>query len=111
MVVCCRLLFVCLLFRIVKSLGFPHCLKVAAKIDAVNMEYYETELKPLIDGVQIEYIGEIDFDGKNALLRDAKALLRWLNWDEPFGLVVAEANGCGTPVVGGALCSRSSRMV
>ncbi|CAM6093541.1 unnamed protein product [Calypogeia fissa] len=85
--------------RIVKSLGFPHRLKIAAKIDAVNMEYYETEVKPLIDGVQIEYIGEVDFDGKNALLKDAKALLLWLNWEEPFGLVVAEANACGTPVV------------
>jgi glycosyltransferase involved in cell wall biosynthesis len=56
-------------------------------------------VKPLIDGDQIEYIGEVDFAGKNAFLKDAKALLLWLNWEEPFGLVVAEANACGTPVV------------
>ncbi|CAM6105576.1 unnamed protein product [Calypogeia fissa] len=84
--------------RIIRS-STKHRLKIAAKIDAMNMDYYLNEVKPLIDGDQIEYIGEVDFAGKNAFLRDAKALLLWLNWEEPFGLVVAEANACGTPVV------------
>lgn len=83
--------------RVIK--GTKHRLKIAAKIDSVNLEYYEQEVKHMIDGDQIQYIGEVDFAGKNALLKGAKALLLWLNWEEPFGLVVAEANACGTPVV------------
>jgi glycosyltransferase involved in cell wall biosynthesis len=83
--------------RMIRSTN--HRLKIAAKIDAMNMDYYLNEVKPLIDGEQIEYIGEVDFAGKNAFLKDAKALLLWLNWEEPFGLVVVEANACGTPVV------------
>ncbi len=76
-----------------------HKLKIAAKVDFVDGEYFETKIKPLIDGEQIEFLGEVDHAGKNALLKDAKALLSWLNWEEPFGLVVPEANVCGTPVI------------
>jgi glycosyltransferase involved in cell wall biosynthesis len=76
-----------------------HKLKIAAKIDFVDTEYFETKVKPYIDGEQIEFLGEVDHEGKNALLKDAKALLVWLNWEEPFGLVVPEANVCGTPVI------------
>ncbi|MCC2630297.1 MAG: glycosyltransferase [Candidatus Paceibacter sp.] len=76
-----------------------HKLKIAAKIDFVDTEYFETRIKPLIDGEQIEFLGEVDHKGKNELLKNAKALLLWLNWEEPFGLVVPEANVCGTPVV------------
>ncbi len=76
-----------------------HKLKIAAKIDSVDMKYYETEIKPYVDGDQIEYVGEVDHVGKNALLGKAKGLLMWLNWEEPFGLVVPEANVTGTPVI------------
>ncbi len=76
-----------------------HRLKIAAKVDSVDQAYFNSEIKPLIDGTQIEFIGEVDHAGKVALLQGAKALLLWLNWEEPFGLVVPEANACGTPVI------------
>jgi len=74
-------------------------LKIAAKIDTVDLPYYQTEIAPLIDGHQIEYIGEIGPKEKNDFLSKAKALLLWLNWEEPFGLVVVEAMASGTPVI------------
>lgn len=76
-----------------------HKLKIAAKIDSVDVEYFEKEVRPHIDGVQIEFLGEVDHKGKNELLKNALALLVWLNWEEPFGLAVIEAMACGTPVI------------
>jgi len=76
-----------------------HKLKIAAKVDLVDQEYFNSEIKPHIDGEQIEFLGEVDHDGKNKLLGKAKGLLLWLNWEEPFGLVVTEAMACGTPVI------------
>ncbi len=76
-----------------------HKLKIAAKIDAVDRKYYEQEIKPLIDGTQIEFIGEIGPDQKSDFLGKARGLLLWLNWEEPFGLVVTESMACGTPVI------------
>src|SRR5690606_26517276 len=74
-------------------------LKIAAKVDTVDQEYFDTKIKPYIDQKQIEFVGEVDHQGKVNLLKKAKALLLWLNWEEPFGLVVPEANACGTPVI------------
>lgn len=74
-------------------------LKIAAKIDAVDLQYFEQKVKPYIDGKQIEYIGEIGPEKKPEFLARAKGLLLWLNWEEPFGLVVAEAMAAGTPVI------------
>lgn len=76
-----------------------HVLKIAAKIDAVDREYFEKEIQPLIDGKQIQFIGEVNHTQKVEFLKNAKALLLWLNWEEPFGLVVVEAMACGTPVI------------
>lgn len=76
-----------------------HRLKIAAKVDTVDNKYFEQEIKPLIDGSQIEFIGEIGPDEKSDFLGKAKGLLLWLNWEEPFGLVVTEAMACGTPVI------------
>ncbi len=76
-----------------------HKLKIAAKIDPVDEEYFATEIKPHVDGKQIEFIGEVDHAGKVELLSGAKALLLWLNWEEPFGLVITEAMACGAPVI------------
>lgn len=74
-------------------------LKIAAKVDAADKNYFETEIQPLIDGKQIEFIGEIGPEEKQQFLQQAKGLLLWLNWEEPFGLVVVEAMACGTPVI------------
>lgn len=74
-------------------------LKIAAKVDTVDKKYFEQEIKPLIDGKQIEFVGEIGPEEKSDFLRNAKGLLLWLNWEEPFGLVVTEAMACGTPVI------------
>ena len=74
-------------------------LVIAAKVDAVDRDYFEKEVKPLIDGGLVQFIGEVDLAGKVELLRHAKALLMLIQWDEPFGLVMTEAMACGTPVI------------
>jgi glycosyltransferase involved in cell wall biosynthesis len=76
-----------------------HKLVIAAKVDSVDIPYFENEIKPHIDGDQIKFIGEVDHAGKVELLKKAKGLLLWLNWEEPFGLVVTEAMACGAPVI------------
>jgi len=65
---------------------------------AAENDYYRNEIAPLVDGVHITYVGEVDFDGKVALYGGARALLYPLQAAEPFGLVLAEAIACGTPV-------------
>lgn len=74
-------------------------LVMAAKIDAVDQDYFKKEIEPLIDGEQVKFIGEVDHVGKVALLKDAKALLALIQWEEPFGLFMTEAMACGTPVI------------
>jgi glycosyltransferase involved in cell wall biosynthesis len=63
-------------------------------------EYFEREVAPLVDGDQIRFVGAVDDAQKNALLGTAAALLMPIEWDEPFGIVMAEALACGTPVIG-----------
>lgn len=74
-------------------------LKMAAKIDLVDEKYFDCEIKPLIDGKQIQYIGEIGPKEKNKFLANAKALIAPIQWEEPFGLYFVEAMACGTPVI------------
>src|SRR3954471_3116554 len=74
-------------------------LKIAAKIDRVDEMYFETVIRPLIDGDQVEMIGEIGEAEKPAFLSGAKALLLPIDWPEPFGLVMIEAMACGTPTI------------
>lgn len=66
---------------------------------AAYKEYFEKEVKPLIDGTQITYVGPITQPEKAKLYGRAKALLNPILWEEPFGLVMAESQACGTPVI------------
>mgnify|MGYP003583135214 CR=1 FL=1 len=82
---------------IARRAGIP--LRIAAKIDAVDRAYFESDIAPLLDGDGVEFIGEISDEQKGRFLGDALALLFPVDWPEPFGLVMVEAMACGTPVV------------
>src|SRR5581483_7524136 len=82
---------------IAKRCGIP--LKIAAKVDRVDQDYYDACIRPMIDGKHVEYIGEINESQKPAFLSGAVALLMPILWPEPFGLVMIEAMACGTPVI------------
>ena len=77
--------------------GLP--LKIAAKVDAADREYFEQVISPLLGRPGIEFVGEIGDDQKSAFLGNARALLFPIDWPEPFGLVMIEAMACGTPVI------------
>jgi glycosyltransferase involved in cell wall biosynthesis len=83
--------------RIAAQAGLP--LKIAAKVDKVDREYFKSEIEPLLSGANVEFIGEINEAQKPEFLSGAKALLFPIDWCEPFGLVMIEAMACGTPVV------------
>ncbi len=74
-------------------------LKIAGEVQPIYREYFEREIKPHLDGKDIEYVGEADLAAKNELLGNALAMLFPIQWDEPFGLVMIEAMACGTPVL------------
>jgi len=93
-----------LAIQIAKRAGIP--LKLAGEVQPLFRDYFEREIKPHIDGKFIEYLGEVDMDGKNELFRTSLALLFPIQWNEPFGLVMVEAMACGVPVLalpGGAV--------
>jgi glycosyltransferase involved in cell wall biosynthesis len=74
-------------------------LRIAAKVDDADRDYFETTIRPLLDDANVEFIGEINDREKEEFLGGAAALLFPINWPEPFGLVLVEAMACGTPVV------------
>ena len=71
---------------------------VAAKVDEVDKEYFDS-FKTLLDGRYIDFIGEVGPPAKQAMLRKAKALIAPIQWEEPFGLMFIEAMASGTPVI------------
>ena len=83
--------------RIARAAGIP--LKIAAKVDKVDEDYFRNDILPLIDGPGVEFIGEINEREKTKFLSEAAALLFPVDWPEPFGLVMIEAMACGAPVL------------
>src|SRR3954447_10080583 len=84
--------------RIALQCGIP--LKIAAKVDRGDQEYFDEVIRPMIDGNPlIEFIGEIGDAEKSEFLSGALALLVPIDWPEPFGLVMIEAMACGAPVI------------
>jgi glycosyltransferase involved in cell wall biosynthesis len=91
--------------RIARATGIP--LKIAAKVDKVDLVYFREKIEPLLDQPGIEFIGEINERQKTEFLGEARALLFPIDWPEPFGLSMIEAMACGTPVLAfdcGAVC-------
>jgi glycosyltransferase involved in cell wall biosynthesis len=74
-------------------------LRIAAKVDPVDRDYFETDIKPLLTGADIEFVGEIGESEKGEFFGNAAALLFPIDWPEPFGLVMIESMACGTPVI------------
>jgi glycosyltransferase involved in cell wall biosynthesis len=74
-------------------------LKIAAKVDRADQEYFDEIIRPLMDHPLVEYIGEISDNEKSDFLSAATGLLLPLDWPEPFGLVMIESMACGTPVI------------
>ena len=75
-------------------------LVIAGNIPDEKWRWVESEVMPHVDGEKVIYIGPVNDAQKNTLLGEAEALLMPILWDEPFGLVMAEALACGTPVLG-----------
>jgi len=73
---------------------------IAGNIPEAHRNWYEQNVVPHVDGNHIKYIGPVDDRQKNELLGKARAFLMPILWDEPFGIVMAEAMACGTPVIG-----------
>jgi glycosyltransferase involved in cell wall biosynthesis len=82
---------------IAAAAGVP--LKIAAKVDAVDREYFASMIRPLLEHPLVEFLGEVDDARKGELLRGALALLFPIDWPEPFGLILIEALACGVPVI------------
>lgn len=83
--------------EIARASGMP--LKIAAKIDKHDQDYFETVIQPLLGSADVEFIGEIGYAEKDDFLGNAAALLFPIAWPEPFGIVMIEAMACGTPVI------------
>jgi glycosyltransferase involved in cell wall biosynthesis len=83
--------------RIARHCGIP--LRIAAKVDKVDLEYFETVIRPHIVAPHVEFIGEIGDHEKSDFLSGALGAIMAIDWPEPFGLSMIEAMACGTPVV------------
>lgn len=83
--------------RIARACGIP--LRIAAKVDKTDGEYFNAAIKPMLTDGGAELIGEVNDAQKPDSLSGALALLMPIGWPEPFGLVMIEAMACGTLVI------------
>ena len=83
--------------EIAKRAGMP--LRIAAKVDAADQDYFDLHIRKLLDDPNVDFIGEVGEREKGEFLGNAAALLFPIAWPEPFGLVMIEAMACGTPVI------------
>lgn len=83
--------------EIAQRTGIP--LKIAGEVQPMYREYFESRVKPFLDGKFIEYIGDANLATKNELLGNSMAMLFPIEWNEPFGLVMVESMATGTPVI------------
>jgi glycosyltransferase involved in cell wall biosynthesis len=83
--------------RLARAAKMP--LRIAAKLPRAERGYFKEQIEPLVDGKQIQIIGEVNERTKQNFLANASALLFPIDWPEPFGLVMIEAMACGTPVI------------
>jgi glycosyltransferase involved in cell wall biosynthesis len=83
--------------ELAKRTGLP--LRIAAKVDPADQQYYRSTIEPLLDHPLVEFIGEISDAEKDDFIGHAAALVCPYDWPEPFGLVLIEALACGTPVI------------
>jgi glycosyltransferase involved in cell wall biosynthesis len=83
--------------ELARRTGLP--LRIGAKVDRADREYFETTIEPLLSAPGVEWLGEVGGREKEDLLGHARALLCLGDWPEPFGLVMIEALACGTPVI------------
>src|SRR5437763_7169606 len=90
--------------RFTEGKGVLQAIEIAKRVGmklilaAAEGDYYREKVAPHVDGRHIVYFGEADFDAKVRLYGGARALLYPIQSREPFGLVLAEAMACGTPV-------------
>lgn len=80
-------------------------LRIAAKVDRADEQYFEQAIRPMLNDPLIHFVGEISDRDKDEFLGNALALLAPVNWPEPFGISMIEALACGTPVIA---CPRGS---
>lgn len=83
--------------EVARRAGMP--LRIAAKVDEVDREYFTREIEPLLEQDHVDFVGEIGPDEKNEFLGKARALIFPIDWSEPFGLAMIEAMACATPVI------------
>jgi glycosyltransferase involved in cell wall biosynthesis len=72
---------------------------LAGKVDPLDHDFFVNTIAPLIDGERVVFVGEADAKTKRELYKAASCVLMPITWEEPFGLVMAEAQACGTPVL------------